>query len=60
MKLSRKQGTFSDWFSPFLKSRLNLEHFETNMNLIADVLTKIRTKKDVVRQMSKKSCFRRP
>ena len=60
MKLSKKQGTFSDWFSSFLKSRLNLEHFETNMNLIADVLTKIRTKKDVVRQMSKKSCFRRP
>ena len=30
------------------------------MNVIAYVLTKIRTKKNVVRQMSKDSCFRRP
>ena len=29
------------------------------MNLIGYVLTKLQTPKDVVRQMSKKTCFRR-
>ena len=28
MQLSRKQKTFSDIFSQFLKSSLNFEHFE--------------------------------
>ena len=27
MQLSRKEKTFSDFFSSFLKSRLNFEHF---------------------------------
>ena len=30
------------------------------MTLIADVFPKLQNAKDVVRQMSKKSCFRRP
>ena len=28
MILPRKQKTFSEFFSPFLKSRLNFDHFE--------------------------------
>ena len=28
MQLSRKQKTFSEFFSPFLKSSLNFEHFQ--------------------------------
>ena len=28
MQLSRKQKTFSEFFSAFLKSSLNLEHFQ--------------------------------
>ena len=60
MHLSKKQKTFSDLFSPFLKSRLNFEHFEKHMNLIAYALTKIRTTKCVVRQMSNTSHFGRP
>ena len=28
MQLSRKQKTFSGFFSPFLKSSLNFEHFQ--------------------------------
>ena len=60
MQLSKKQKNVSDLFSVFFKSRLNFENFEKNMILIAYVLTTLRTPKDVVRQMSKKSLFRRP
>ena len=52
MKLSRNEETFSDLFSVFLKPVLNFEHFQKNMKLLGYVLTKIRTPKDVVRQMS--------
>ena len=56
----KEEKDFSDLFSPCLKSRLNFEHLGNNMSTIAYVLTKIQTPKHVVRQMSKKSCFRRP
>ena len=36
------------FFSAFLKSMLLLEHFQKKMNLIADVLPKLRTPKNVV------------
>ena len=39
--LSQKQKTFSQFFSPFLKSTLNFEHFEKKMALIADVFPKL-------------------
>ena len=60
MQLSKKQKNVSDLFSVFFKSRLNFEHFKTNMNLIAYELTKLQTLKDVVREVSKKSRLRRP
>ena len=41
MQLSKKENTFSDLFFPFLKNRLNFEHFEKNINLIASVIHEI-------------------
>ena len=37
MQLSKKQKTFSEFFSAFLKSRLNFQYFEKKMILIPDV-----------------------
>ena len=58
MLLSRKQKTFSQFFSSFLKSSFNLEHFQKKDDLIADVFPKLRTPKNMVRTMPKKSRFR--
>ena len=60
MQLSKKQKHCSDLFSHCFNFKLNFKHFETTMNLIAYVLTKLRTQKGVVRQKSKKSRFRTP
>ena len=60
MQLSRKQKTFSEFFSAFLKSSLNFEHFQKKkkkMTLIAQVFPKLRTPKNIVTSMSKKSRF---
>ena len=38
--LSLKEKTFSRFFSAFLKSTLNFEHFQTKMTRIADVFPK--------------------
>ena len=56
MQVSRKQKTLSQFFSAFLKSNLNFEHIQKKkMTLIADVYPKLRTQKNLVRSMSKKS-----
>ena len=47
--LSQKQKTFSQFFSPFLKSTLNFEHFQKKMTLIADVFPKLPSRKKVIR-----------
>ena len=47
--LSQKQKTFSQFFSPFLKSTLNFEHFQKKINLIADVFPKLPSPKIVIR-----------
>ena len=52
--------TFSQFFLAFSKSALNLEHFQKKMTLIADLFPKLRTAKNVVRYMSKKSRFKVP
>ena len=49
MHLSQKQNIFSEFFSVFFKSALNLEHFQKNMTLIAYVFPKLPTRKDVLR-----------
>ena len=46
--LSRKQKTFSVFFSAFFKSTLNFEHFEKKMPLIADVFRKLLSPKKVI------------
>ena len=47
--LSQKQKTFSQFFSSFLKSTLNSEHFQKKINLIADVFPKLPSPKIVIR-----------
>ena len=47
--LSQKQKTFSKFFSAFLKSTLNFEHFQKDINLIADVFPKLPSPKKVIR-----------
>ena len=47
--LSQKQKTFFEFFSAFLKSTLNSEHFQTKINLIADVFPKLPSPKNVIR-----------
>ena len=56
--LSQKQKTFSQFFSAFLKSALNFEHFQKKINLIADVFPKLPSAKKVIRSMPLKSRFR--
>ena len=47
--LSQKQNIFSEFFSAFLESALNFQHFETKMTLIAYVFPKLPTTQDVLR-----------
>ena len=60
MHLSQKQKIFSEHFSAFLESALNFEHFPKNWTFIADVFPKLRTTKNLLRQMSKSLRFREP
>ena len=60
MHLSQKEKFFSQFFSAFFKSALNSEHFQKKMTLLAYVIPKLPTKKNVLRQMSKSSRFREP
>ena len=46
--LSQKQKTFSQFFSPFLKSTLNFEHFQKKLNLIADIFPKLPSTKIMI------------
>ena len=49
MHLSQKQNVFSEFFSAFLESELNLEPFQKKITLIADVFPKLPTTKNVLR-----------
>ena len=49
MHLSQKQSLFSEFFSSFFESALNLEIFEKKTSVIAYVFPKLPTTKDVVR-----------
>ena len=49
MHLSRKQKTFSELFPQVLKFRLNIEHFQKKITLIANVYRKLPSSKNVVR-----------
>ena len=59
MELSKKQKSFSEFFSASSVFRLNFEQFEKKMTLIAYVFGNLQTAKDVFTQMSKRPFFRR-
>ena len=58
MQLSRKQKSFSDFFSAFLKSNWHFGCLKEKMTLIGDVFPKLQPPKNVVRSTSKKSRLR--
>ena len=49
MLLSQKENIFSRFFSAFLETALNIEHFQKKMTLIAYVFPKLRTTRDMLR-----------
>ena len=49
MELSVKRKKISEFFSPYLKSRLNFEHIQKKMTLMANVFPKLWTSQNVVR-----------
>ena len=49
IRLSEKQKTFFDFFSAFLKSTLNFEHFQKKINVIADVFPKLPSPRKVIK-----------
>ena len=55
-----KNERLFQFFLAFSKSALNFEHFQEKYPLIADLFPKLRTPKNVVRYMSKKSRFKVP
>ena len=57
MQLFQKQKFFLI-FSLTSETRLNFEHFPKKMTLVADVFPKLRTPKNVIKSISKKSRFR--
>ena len=57
-QLSQKQKAFSEFYLQFSKSTLNFEHFQTKMTFLADLLPELRTPKNVVRYITKKSRFK--
>ena len=58
MQLSQKRYVFSELFLHFLNLDSILKIYKKKMNLIADVFLNLRTPKNVVRSISKKSRFR--
>ena len=54
MQVYHKQKTFSSFFSTLLKSRLNFQHFQKNLTLITNVFPKLRTRKEALKEASKK------
>ena len=49
MQLLKKQKTFSQFLSAFLKVRLKLDIFKEKVTLIVDVFSKLRTPKCVTK-----------
>ena len=56
--ISKTKKNFLIFFLAFLKSILNLKHLSKKMTQIADVFPDITPPKNMVREMSKKPCFR--
>ena len=60
MQLSKREKGFSNCFAPFLKSTSDFKHFEKKDDPHRLCFSEKQTAKGVVRQMSKKPCFRTP
>ena len=60
MQLSQKQKTFSQFFAAFLKCRLKFKYFEKKDHPHRFCLSEITDSENVVRYITKKSCFRGP
>ena len=60
MQLSKKQKKVDNFIFAFLNSTSNLNFLKKQLNPMANLFPQLRTSKDVVRQIYKKSCFRRP
>ena len=60
MQLSRKHKTFCQFFTAFLKSRWNFEHFDKKDDVHRFCNFEITDSENVVRKMSKEPRFRRP
>ena len=58
MQVSEQQNTFSQFFFCIFKMYINFKHLRKKMTLVADVFLEITVPKNMVRQMSKKKCFR--
>ena len=60
MQLSHKQKTFSHFFATFLKSRLNLKHFQKRDDPHSFCSSEVTYSKNVARKKSKNYSFGRP
>ena len=60
MQLSHKQKTFSQFFATFLKSRLNLKHFQKRDDPHSFCSSEVTYSKNVARKKSKNYSFGRP
>ena len=60
MQLSQKHKTFCQFFTAFLKSRWNFEHFDKKDDVHRFCNFEITDSENVVRKMSKEPRFRRP
>ena len=58
MQLSQKKHSFLQFFAAFSRGRLNFKDFPKKDELIAHVFPKLRSPKNVVGQMSIKSCLK--
>ena len=58
MHFPKKEKIFSEIFSAFFESALNFELFQKKTTFLAYLFTKLPTKKNVLKQMSKGSFFR--
>ena len=56
--LSQKQNLFSSFFSAFFESTLNFEDFQKKMTLIGYVFSKVPSRKDALRLLSRSSHLR--
>ena len=60
MQIYRKRKIFSRSFLHILNLHSILNIFKKKMTVLADVFLNLRIPKNLVREMSKKSCFREP